>query len=182
MKRTRTVFVILLLSFFSMSLFGKPSSRPHFGLAGGIGLPKIPISHFRTPISFLAGGMIHIPVFAKFGLQVDGYGLTTVSLGTVNNSDAKLTFDLVWGSTALTYQMRGFMESRAAIMAGLGMYRLYQRFDTRKDVLNTLGFNLGLSQWMRPGRRGGFFEIRWHLLFEPSDNPQVLTLTYGILL
>ncbi|MBN2340883.1 MAG: hypothetical protein JXR45_05305 [Deltaproteobacteria bacterium] len=157
-------------------------SRIHAGFAGGIGLPKIPISHFRNPISFLAGGMVNVPVTSKIGFQVDGYALTTVSLGTVNKSDGKLSFNLVWGSANLAYQIRGYMGSHSAVLAGLGLYHLKQQFDNRKDTLDTLGLNIGLSQWMKMRKIGGFFEVRWHLLFKPSDSPQVLTLTYGLFL
>jgi hypothetical protein len=182
MQKIRTVFFLIFISVFSATLLAEPMSRIHTGFAGGIGLPKIPISHFRNPISFLAGGMINVPVTAKWGLQIDGYGLTTVSLGTVNKTDGKLTFNLVWGSADLAYQIRGYLGSRSAILVGVGMYHLKQQFDQRKDTLNTLGLNIGISQWMKTRKVGGFFEVRWHLLFKPSDNPQVLTLTYGLLL
>ncbi|HDQ44982.1 MAG TPA: hypothetical protein ENN17_05705 [bacterium] len=182
MRRLPIASGILFFIIFSTSLLAGQAGRPHFGFSAGLGLPKIPLSQFRTPVSFLASGMVYMPVYARMGIQMDGNALTTVSMGTVNRAEDDFKFDLIWASASLTYRMRGLMESRAALMAGFGVYRIDRRIDRRNDRLDTSGFTLGMSQWMKPGGRGGYFEIRWHLLFKPEDNPQVLTLTYGFLL
>lgn len=171
----RTVFFFLIAA----ACLNAESGPVHFGAAAGIGLPKIPVSHFRTPLSVLAGGMGHVSVAERFGIQLDGYALTTFSLGTVNRAGGDLQFDILWGSLAMSYRFRGFMNNRSAVLAGFGRYHLVQQFDFDREVVRTGGVNLGLSNWMiRPTWRG-MFEVRWHLLFRPSENPQMLTLTLG---
>lgn len=175
MGMKRILFIIMIIA-----LGLRAESRPlAWGLSAGIGLPKIPVSHYRTPISVLGSAMGHVSLIGRFGVQIDGNALTTFSLGSVNQAEGDLQFDLYWGSFALTYRVRGFMDNRSAILAGIGPYDLTQEFDQDREALRTTGVNLGFSNWTVGSAWRGIFEVRWHLLFEPSENPQMLTLTFG---
>ncbi|NQT26732.1 hypothetical protein HQ585_15355 [candidate division KSB1 bacterium] len=179
MKRIQLLLIISILC--ASGLYAAP--RPiSFGVSAGIGLPKIPLSQFRSPISVLASGMTHVSFTEKWGIQVDGNALTTFSLGTVNKVDSDLQFDIYWGSVSLTYKLKGLMRNRSNLIAGIGNYYLTQQFNHGKEEIQTTGMNLGISSWMTHRRWRGYFEARWHLLFKPSENPQVLTVTYGWLL
>lgn len=150
-----------------------------FGISAGIGLPKIPVSQFRTPISVLGGCMGHVSVLPKWGIQIDGNALTTFSLGTVNQAGGDLKFEILWGSLALTYQLKGLIRSRSNLILGIGKYYLTQQFDQAEESIQPSGMNLGFSNWMAGRKWRGILEVRWHMLFRPGEDPQVLTITYG---
>lgn len=176
-------FLIFSLILFSQTLVLSQTGKPFEAcVSAGIGLPKIPISQYRSPISLLAGVDVTAKLTQKIGIQAGGYGLTTISMGTVNNAEDNLNYDLMWTSMSLLYQLRGAMQDRSMLILGGGYYKLDQQFDLRRDKLTTAGFNLGLSHIMTHRKFSGKLEFRWHLLFKPSDNPQILTITYGILM
>ena len=173
----RFLIITLLLA---TVIEGKP--RPVlFGVSGGIGLPKIPISQYRSPISVLGGGMGHLSIYKKLGVQIDANALTTFSLGSVNNAPGDLRFDVLWGDLALTYRLRGMLHSQSNLIVGTGHYTVIQEFNQGREEIQTQGVNLGISNWMAGRRLRSYFEVRWHLMFTSGEDPQVLTLTYGIL-
>jgi hypothetical protein len=156
--------------------------RFHAGLTAGIGLPKVPLSLFRTPVSVLGTGFVNYRIIKKVVLQVDGNGLTTMDLGTVNNRKAELKFDMLWASLNMMIHLSGIYKRESLLLFGMGKYHLSQRYDNDSDDLNTLGINIGFSNWRKNRRWTSVFEIKWHLLFQPSPNPQVFTFVFGIML
>ena len=173
-------FCILAHQEISGSVLMKRRVRASF--SAGLGLPKIPISHFRNPVSVLGGGSLNFRLSRKMALQFGGYGLYTFDLGTRSSHEGKLRFDLAWVSLDVLYHLSGVIRSESFVLAGLGDYHLSQQFYEDETVLNTMGLNVGLAYWKHWRRWSSVFEVRWHLLFRPSDNPQVLTLTFGMLL
>ena len=67
-----------------------PIKKLRLGISAGLGLPKIPISQFRAPISVMGGTSVTIRFVRKMALQLNGYGLYTFSLGTITNQNDKL--------------------------------------------------------------------------------------------
>lgn len=176
--RKSMIPIFLLLIFINSFSFAEQKFEAC--ISTGFGLPKIPVSQYRPPVSLLAGMDMSALLSNKIGLQAGAYALKTFSLGTVNDAPDLLIFDVYWASLALMYQLRGMMEDdRTALLIGGGYYNIDQRFKIRRDKLSTPGFNLGLSHVTRHKKYTGKFEIRWHLLFEPGDNPQWATVTYG---
>jgi len=178
------LFLLCFCILADQKISGSPliRGRAHAGLSVGFGLPKIPISPFRSPISVLGGGSLNFRLSRKIALQCDGFGLYTFDLGTGSSQGGKLRFNLTWISLDVLYHLRGLIRSESFVLAGLGGYHLSQQFDEDETILDTMGFNLGLVHWTHWRRWSGVFEVRWHLLFQPSDSPQVLTVTFGLLL
>lgn len=153
-----------------------------FGFSAGLGLPKIPISQFRAPVSVLGGGSATVRFIRKMALQINGYGLYTFNLGTVTNRNDKLRFDLAWVSTDLLRYIGGIISNESFVALGLGQYSLYRQYENDQDILKTMGLNIGWINWSYHNRWNSTLEVRWHLLFHPSDKPQILTITFGLLL
>ena len=158
------------------------TSGTGIGMTAGFGLPKIPISRFRSPISIVGTGFLNYRPVQKVFLQVTGGALYTFSLGTMDSREGELKFNLIWGSLDAAYHLRGAIRNESFFLMGVGRYHLSQKFDEKETALNTIGINLGLVNWMHRGRFSAVIDIRWHLLFKPSPNPQVATLTLGIIL
>jgi hypothetical protein len=156
--------------------------RFHVSLSGGFGLPKIPFSHFRTPISVLGGTALNMRLFDNWLVQVDGYALYTFNMGTASGEGGELKFNVAWATFDLLRHLRGVYRHSNFILAGVGRYHLMQQFESQKDDLNTTGICLGLVDWRHWKRFSMVTEIRWHLLFDPSPQPQILSITLGILL
>ena len=176
------------LCFFLVSILCSPLfaqepllKRLHGGVSAGLGLPKIPFSHFRTPVSLVGSGMLNYRLGRKIVVQVEGGGLTTINLGTAGREQGELKFNFLWSSFDLLWRARGRIRNESFFAGGIGYYQLAQQFDDDKDNLNTMGINLGLISWTLRNRWTSLFDVRWHLLFEPSNNPQVLTLSFGVL-
>ena len=185
MKQNFKWMAIFVFSFaFVMSgMTAELSNRKlHMSVGGGIGLPKIPFSQYRTPISFLLNASLPVKVMPSFWLQGTGGVLSTISLGSINSSDRDMRFNLAWAGFEGMYRIRYSFEGDAFITAGLGEYHLSQLFDEKEDILNTLGFSLALVNWNYGLKYKTVFSLRWHILFEPDDNPQVATVTMGFLL
>ena len=180
----RVCFLIAVLLFITVSSQAQNyNTKPvRFGASVGFGLPKIEISHFRTPVSLLGGVMLRVHLFGRFGIQVNGYGLYTISLGSVTEDKGKLRFNVSWVSSDLVYQLRGGLHRESFLSAGGGYYKLHQQFDQRIENYKTPGIGIGLLTCYHRRRLGTMLELRWHLLFEPKSNPQILTITYGILI
>ncbi len=174
---------LFLVSGLYVSLFGQVpmQKRLHVGVSAGVGFPKISYSHFRSPVSLVGNGMVNYRLGRKIGVQLEGGGLITFDLGTAGREKGELKFNFLWSAVDLIWRVRGEVRSESFIAGGIGGYKLLQQYDNDKDDLNTLGINLGLISWTFRNRWTGLFDVRWHLLFEPSNNPQVLTLSFGIL-
>lgn len=184
MKKHVVLFFVLMLSVApSIEGFGRDHtmSRLHLGLGGGFGLPKISYSQYRTPISFLVNGSLPVQVKSPVWVQATGGALTTIHMGTVNDSDDDMRFNLTWAGLEGMYRLRYDFHADAFVTAGLGYYHLSQLYDGNEDILNTTGFTLALVNWSFGPKWNSTLEIRWHLLFEPEENPQVLTITFGVL-
>ncbi len=153
-----------------------------FGISAGLGLPKIPIAQFRAPISVLGGGSVNIRFVRKMAFQINGYGLHTFSLGTINNRDDQLRFNVVWASADLFRHIGGIISNESFVALGLGQYHLSRQYEDDVDKLNTIGLNIGWISWSYHTRWNSILEVRWHLLFNPSDKPQIVTITFGFLL
>jgi hypothetical protein len=177
-----TVYFFLMANLCS-PLFGQMpmQERLHGGVSVGMGLPKIPFSHFRTPVSLVGSGMLNYRLGRKIGIQLEGGGLTTINLGTAGREQGELKFDFLWSSFDFLWRARGEVRNESFLAGGVGYYHLVQQYDDDKDDLNTMGMNLGLVSWAFRNRWIGIFDVRWHLLFEPSNHPQVLILSFGIL-
>lgn len=156
--------------------------RVHAGIAAGFGLPSNFYSRFRSPISVLGGGLLNYRVANAYVLQVDGYGLYTFNLGTIDGRGGELRFNLLWTSLDLLRSMKRAAKGESFVAGGVGAYHLSQQFDANETIVNTAGFQLGLVDWRQHARWRSVVEIRWHLLFRPTSNPQVLTVTFGVLL
>jgi hypothetical protein len=167
---------------FNYSSFSQErGNRIQSGLTAGLGIPKIPPSRYRTPVSILGGGFIYFPAVGKFGIQVNGYGLTTFNLGTAHGSGGKLSFDLIWGSGDITYKLIDNIIRQTMLLIGSGYYYLRQQINEDETINKTLGLCLGLTNRHQHKKWSSIFEIRWHLLFQPDPDPQVLTMTFGII-
>ncbi len=174
--------VILLLFFLPALLLSEvPENMFGTGFHIGFGMPKTPYK-YRNPISLTGGLNLHKSIAKRFMLQVNGNALTTFHLGTVNNTDGDLTFDLLWGSVNALYKVSGRFTVNSYIGVGGGLYRLYQKYDNDVTNTDTYGINLGLCSFRPYSRVKTFFDMRWHLIFEPDPMPQLLTVTFGFLL
>lgn len=152
------------------------------GINIGIGLPKIPISHYRTPFSICGGIFTYFGITPRFALQVSGNGLYTFNLGSVLKDKSTLKFNLIWSDVCLDYKMKFSMNTETYLSSGIGFYKLFQQFDDDKDKVKTTGFTVGIITNSLHRKNIIQFEIRWHLLFKPEPKPQVLTVKIGFLL
>ncbi len=154
----------------------------HASFSAGLGLPKIPFAQFRAPVSVLGGASVNFRLVRKIALQIDGYSLHTFNLGTINNRNDELRFDLAWASVDLLRHIGGVISSESFIILGLGRYHLSRQYEDDQDMLSTTGLNIGFTHWIYQLNMNSILEIRWHLLFNPSDHPQVVSITFGLLL
>ena len=184
-KRQRIITILVLFSFFVVGLCHAQLSewrRVHAGPQIGFGLPKIPFSEFRAPISVLGGGFVYCHLFHRFGIEASGYGLYTFNLGSPSGRTSELKFNLTWGSVDILYNVRRRLNNRSFIFAGLGQYYLDQQMNEDIENLTTTGLCLGIANWRYGKKIRLVNEIRWHLLFHPDPKPQILTVTLGLLL
>ena len=181
-KNPPIILFLILLTAVQLRAFRTTNRTIRPSLGVGIGYPKISLSQFRPPISVAGNTGIHWSVTNKWALEATGYGLKTFSLGTVTDQKATLKFDAWWVGLDLQYQLLGDFNNTNYLCAGLGRYHLYRRLDTEIDRLYTPGLCLGYVSHLSHLKRSSVIEVRWHLLFEPDDQPQILTLTFGILL
>lgn len=148
----------------------------------GIGFPKIPISHFRAPISVCGGLSTYFNLTNKIIFHLSGNGLYTFNLGSVTKGKSTLKFNLIWGNVCFDYKLKFSMNTVSYLSPGIGYYNLSQQFDEDQYKLNTTGFNIGIITNTLGKKMITQYEIRWHLLFNPEPKPQVLTLKIGFLL
>ncbi len=183
LQMKRWIFLLL-----SGLLVVSPSSgetilkRLYAGAAVGFGLPKLPPSQFYNPISITGTGMIRLQIHDKYVLKTDGAALTSFSIGTVNGRKGTLRFDLQYISLAIARRWKGEYGSAAYYFLGAGQYHLNQQINEKKDNLYTFGMNLGVEYVKKHTLLSTVFGLNWHLLFRPSSNPQVLMLSFGLLL
>jgi hypothetical protein len=176
------IFLILLLSVQHVDGQDRLYRKMHFGLYAGLGLPRVPFSIYLPPISLAGGGMANIRIAKRFILQVDGFGLHTINLGTVTDQKKDLRFNLYGGSFNILYPVKRGFSSETFVSIGMDRCHISQLFDDKEENLTSTGLNLGLVLWKHYRRWSSLLEIRWHLFFHPSPNPQVLLITFGILL
>jgi len=174
--------MIIYIFSFRICYSGQYNSRYNLfnpGINIGIGLPKIPISHYRTPVSVCGGIVTYVGIASRFAFNVSGNALYTLNLGSVLEGKSTLKFNMIWANVCLDYTLKASMHSESHVSSGIGYYNLFQQFDDDKDTVNTAGFTVGIIT-NRIGRKTiSQFEVRWHLLFEPEPNPQVLTVKFG---
>ncbi len=156
--------------------------RFHAGLHLGLGLPKIPVSQWRSPISVTGGINSSIRFSHRWAAQISGDGLYTINLGSIDSREGELRFDLFWVSCDLLILMRGGTKNEAFFTVGGGAFSLSQRFDREYTRTNTGGISLGLVNWTHHNRFSSVLEVKWILLFKPNPNPQIASITFGVML
>ena len=155
--------------------------RVRLGVSGGLGLPKIPFGQFRTPVSLTGEGSLAFRFSHRWGLRLGGGALHTFSLGKINSQVGELKYNLLLATGGLMYRLGGPFGGESFVTGGPGVYRLTQQFGGDEETYDTMGFSLGLVQWNYRRTWSSTFEVKWHFLFQPSDNPQVVTMTFGVL-
>lgn len=175
------LFIILMTASGGKAAFN--TERPvYFTIGAGIGYPQIRLSQFRTPIAVTATTGAQWRLTNKWALSGSVNALRTFSLGTITGEKATLKFNTIWGSLNLEYRISGNYRSASFLSVGSGYYHLDRQIDREIDRLKTPGFSLGLVTHTALINRATSLRMTWHLLFRPDDQPQILTLTLGILL
>jgi len=184
LNRNQRIVILLLVLITSSICMGQSTDRGifHVGLSAGMGLPQIPISEFRSAISVTGGGLANLRISSNWMIQADLYGLYSFGLGTMTGTKKKLKFNLLWGSMNLMYAIRKTITGESFVSMGFGQYNLDQCFGTEELSLKTAGMNIGIINHRHWRRVSGVFEIKWHLLFRPSSNPQCLVMTLGFMI
>jgi len=187
MKTTKyllPIFVLLSVIHGNAQPEGLPSRDRtlHTNLSLGIAYPQIPLSQFRPPIGITGSAGMQWRLHNKWALHSAVNGLKTFSFGTVTGAKATLKFDVIWISLNMQYVVSNNFESVNFFAFGTGWYRLNRQLDRDIDENSTPGLSLGFVNNTVHRKHSSILELRWHLLFQPDDNPQVLTITYGILL
>ncbi len=181
-KKLSLIVIIIYIFSFRICYSGLYDSQYNLfnpGINIGIGLPKIPISHYRTPVSVCGGMVIYIGIASRFTFNVSGNALYTFNLGSVLEGKSTLKFNMIWGNVCLDYKLKESLHSESYISPGIGYYNLYQMFDDDINKVNTAGFTVGVITNRIGKKTISQFEVRWHLLFKPEPNPQVLTVKFG---
>lgn len=181
MDKMKFLFIVLMTMMVSVSLASVQDRALSGGVQFGFGLPKAPY-RFRMPISVTGGVMLNYQLNDKIQFQSTANTLTSFDLGTIDGKDGDLKFDLNWVNLSGLYKVRGKFSVGSYLLLGAGYYQLNQKFDNSHDKLNTYGFVLGISNNQLSRKVKTVFDLKWHLLFEPSPQPQLLTVTFGILL
>ena len=176
--------IIICIVFSTILLNASPSENRtiHPNLSFGIAYPQIPLSQFRPPIGVTGNLGMQWRFLNKWAFHVSGSGLKTFNFGTVTSKKATLKFNVLWISADLKYAINDNFQKVSFVSAGTGYYHLNRQLDRDMDEVTTPGLCLGFSHNTSHRKHSTIFEIRWHLLFKPEDNPQILTITYGFLL
>ena len=185
MKRLLLVNVMILICLMANNKVKAGISQlrnVHAGFTGGIGFPNTQISNFRYPISVLGGCFVNFRLLRNYVVQFDGYGLYTFNLGTIDNQGGKLRFNMGWASVDLMRRLRMTADTESFITIGIGGYHLYQAQNEDEKSTTTVGMSLAMMGWSYKAQTSTVFELRWHILFNPDPKPQVLTLTFGLML
>ncbi len=169
---------LVMASTLSAAIGEKPLDS---GVQFGFGMPKTPY-RYRMPFSVTCGLLLNYHLSEKIKFQADANTLTTFNLGTVDGNDSDLKFNLNWIGFSGMYKVRGKFSAGSYISLGMGYYQLNQQFDNNTDKLNTYGISLGISNGNALRKIKTVMDIKWHLLFEPGPQPQLLTITIGFLL
>ena len=125
--------ILLLSLFLSMPIVDAKAQamvdpRPvAAGIAIGIGLPRIPFTEFRTPISVLGGASFSFRLVERLAVQLSGNALTSFGIGNANvPQNDKLRFNLLYGDFDLMYRFAWSSIGESFAAAGLGLYYLDQ--------------------------------------------------------
>jgi len=154
----------------------------HAGFQGGIALPKVSYALYRPPIGITGGVYAMMRPHKKWGLQFSVNALHTFSLGTAAQVDQDLEFNTLWAAVEACVHLQGFWTKENFLVIGVGSYKHHQILDNKENDLTTQGLSLGLMNWQRKKRFSTRISFRWHLLFEPSEKPQILTVTLGLMI
>ena len=182
MVRILTSLLIILMAASVGQAAFQAESPVHFAIGAGIGYPQIRLSQFRTPIAVTATMGIHWRIMNKWALSGSANALRSFSLGTITGEKATLKFNTIWGSLNLEYMIGGNYHRASFISVGSGFYHLDRQIDREIDQVKTPGLSLGLVTHTALIKRATALRMTWHLLFRPDDQPQILTLTLGILI
>ncbi len=174
--------VLFLCLMISSTIFAAMGEKPlDGGVRFGFGMPKTPY-RYRMPFSVTGGLVLNYHLNEKIKFQADANTLTTFNLGTVDGNDSDLKFNLNWIGLSGMVKMRGKFSVGSYLSLGMGYYQLNQQFDNNTDKLNTYGISLGISNDNAMRKIKTVMDLRWHLLFEPDPQPQLLTIMIGFLL
>ena len=185
MKKKLSVLILFILCFLGHISYaesfqvGNNLFSP--GINFGIGLPKVPIGRYHTPVAICGGILTYVHITHRIAIQASGNALYTFNLGSVLKKTSKLRFNLIWGNVCFNYKVKKAVNKESYFSPGIGYYSLFQQFDYDKNDLTTSGFNLGIVTHTYRKNIISQFEIRWHLLFNPEPKPQVLTVKFGFL-
>ncbi|MBN1780032.1 hypothetical protein JW948_02830 [bacterium] len=185
MTRIRILFLCVLLGAALAAARG-PGPEKTFPLdmniSAGIGYPQIPLSQFRPPIGVTGNVGVQWRIAGRWAVHTSVNAMKTFSLGTVTGNKATLRYNLQWAGGHILYAVGNEYIKTNYVAVGAGYYALDRQLDRNIDNVDTPGINLGFISHTGGLKARTQFELRWHLLFEPGDNPQVLTMTFGILI
>ncbi|MCK5146006.1 hypothetical protein KAR48_04575 [bacterium] len=179
------IFFIYIFIFIAvLPVMAQPAAfKPiHAGIMAGVGLPKVPLNVYRPPVAITANVFSFVRFNHRFALQLTANALHSFSLGTASGKNSELKFNTNWATADLMIQLRGFLLKESFVSIGYGYYQHEQLFDKKLHTLNTGGLTLGMTNWNYHTFWATRFELRWHLLFEPSTRPQIVTATFGIMI
>jgi hypothetical protein len=178
----RGIFLILacLLCAGSAHALGY-SDRIQLGASAGIGFPQIPMSRFRTPVSILGTATFRLIPAGKTRVRMDASALTSFKTGTVNGQNGTMKYDMRYATLCAGREFRKQHDASTVVFLGLGMYRIDKQIDRTVEKYDTRGLNAGAEFLNLRRSARTFFDLNWHLLFKPGSNPQILTMTFGIL-
>ncbi|MBN2103727.1 hypothetical protein JW835_06780 [bacterium] len=175
---------LLFILFFTSGLNGMNTDNKTIqaNLSLGLAYPQIPLSQFRPPIGITGTIGLGWRFHDKWAFCGNGNALKTFSLGTITGKNATLKFDAFWFAGNVQYTLTNDFHKKNILSLGMGGYKLNRQLDDDIDNVKTPGIGLGFINHTHHEKFRGIFEIKWHLLFKPEDNPQILTVTYGILI
>jgi hypothetical protein len=154
------------------------------GLAasGGFGLPQIPTSRYRGALSILGNGSVRIRLHPRWMLKTEASALTSFSLGTTHDGQGRFQYDTQSATVSPMWAWKRSDRTPSYFYGGWGRYHFIQQIDAQRVDISTSGIRLG-AEFHRTHRWcTTFTDLSWHMLFEPSENPQILTVSFGIIL
>jgi hypothetical protein len=107
--------------------------------------------------------------------------LTSFNTGTVNGRSGTMKYDLQYAVFAAGREIKSFRDDSALLFLGAGWYRVNKQIDQSVEDRETRGVNIGIEFLHNRPAFDTFYALNWHLLLEPGSNPQLLTLTFGLL-
>jgi len=182
MKRAVCLVSVIVLLAAGNSVLLSQESKPSIfsaGLYAGIGLPKVSYSVYRPPFSLTAGLHVFLKTSGRTAVRACVNYLYTIDLGTITDDEYDLAFTAAWVSAEAMYMLRGRMFDQSFVSLGVAKYSLMRDLQGTKSETAPAGVNLGLFQINHRGKWNSTVDVRWHLLFNPDSNSQMLTITFG---